>query len=190
MKRVFLVHRWDGKPGDIWYPWLKAELEKKGFEVHVPTMPKRDEPRIRAWVPALAKAVGAPDEQTYFVGHSIGCQTIARYLASLQENVRVGGVVFVAGFFKQLVNLEDDPIVHDVAKEWLETPLNLQKVKSRLPKSVAIFSDDDKFVPLDEQNNFQKELGSKIVIEHGMGHFDDATTELPIALESVLKIAK
>jgi hypothetical protein len=192
MKRVFVVHRWDGKPGDIWYPWLKAELEKKGFEVHVPTIPKTDEPRIKAWVPALAKAIGTADAKTFLVGHSIGCQTIARYLASLPENVRVGGAVFVAGFFKRLTNLEDDDVVRDVAKEWLTTPLDLQKVRSHLPKSVAIFSDNDKFVPLDEQNNFQKELGSKIIVEHEKGHFDDeaSVTELPIALHAVLKITE
>ncbi len=191
-KRVFIVHRWDGRPGDIWYPWLKAELEKNGFEVHVPVMPKRDEPRIKVWVPALAKAVGVPDEQTYFVGHSIGCQTIARYLASLPPETNVGGAVFVAGFFKRLTNMEDDDIVRDVEKEWMGTPLDLAVVRAHMKKSAAIFSDNDPYVPLDNQDDYRDKLGSEIFVEHGKGHFStsDHVTELPIALESVLKLAK
>jgi len=115
-KRVFIVHGWDGYPEEGWFPWLKNELEAKDFEVSVPQLPEAKTPRIYNWVPALSKAVGTPDEQTYFVGHSIGCQTIARYLESLPEGVKVGGAVFVAGFFKRLTNLEDDPKVREIAK--------------------------------------------------------------------------
>ena len=31
-KRVFIVHGWDGYPEEVWFPWLKKELEAKGFE--------------------------------------------------------------------------------------------------------------------------------------------------------------
>ena len=190
-KRVFIIHRWEGKPQDIWYPWLKKELEARGFNVFVPQFPDTDEPRINNWVPKLKEIVGTPDEQTYFVGHSIGCQTIARYLESLPENIIVGGAVFVAGFFKRLTNLEDDDVVRSVSEEWLTTPLDLDKVKSHLKKSVAIFSDDDPYVPFDNQDDFKNSLGSKIVVEHNKGHFsvNTNTMELPVALESVLEIA-
>lgn len=100
-KRVFIIHGWDGYPEEGWFPWLKKELEAKSFTVFVPQLPKPDEPRIDNWVPELRKVVGNPDEQTYFVGHSMGCQTIARYLETLPEGVKVGGAVFVAGFFKR-----------------------------------------------------------------------------------------
>ena len=79
-KRVFIVHGWDGYPEEGWFPWLKKELEAKDFEVYVPQLPDAENPRIYKWVPKLAEIVGVPDEQTYFIGHSMGCQTIARYL--------------------------------------------------------------------------------------------------------------
>ena len=156
-KRVFIVHGWDGYPEEGWFPWLKKELEARDFEVFVPQLPDPETPRIDRWVPALAAAVGKPDEQTYFVGHSMGCQTIARYLESLRENIMVGGAVFVAGFFKRLTNFEDDA-VRDIAAAWLTAPLDLQKVKQHLPKSAAIFSDDDPYVPLDNKEDFENEL--------------------------------
>lgn len=191
-KRVYIAHGWDGFPEEGWFPWLKKELEAKGFAVFVPQLPNPSEPRIHPWAAALADAVGQPDRETFFVGHSMGCQTIARYLESLPSDVQVGGAVFVAGFFSALTNLEKDAVVQDVVDEWLTTPLDLDKVKTHLPKSVAIFSDDDSFVPLDNQAAFREQLGSKIIIEHDMKHFSGATgtTELPVALRAVLELSQ
>jgi predicted alpha/beta hydrolase family esterase len=191
-KRVFIAYCWEGYPEYIWYPWLKKKLEARGFEVSIPYLPKTEEPRINAWVPALAEAVGDPDENTYLVGHSMGCQAIARYLASLTDEVKIGGAVFVAGYFKHLKGLEDDELVHSVVHEWLDTPLNLLEVRKHLKGSVAIFSDDDPYVPLDNQDDFREKLGSKIIIEHSKGHFskDSNTIELSIALEALLALAK
>ncbi len=190
-KRVFIIHGWGGFSEEGWFPWLKKELEAKGFKVLVPQLPDTGNPRIQKWVPALAEAVSTPDHQTYFVGHSMGCQTIARYLLTLGEGVKVGGAVFVAGFFKHLTGLEDDTDVRETDKHWLGTPINFEKVKSHLPKSIAIFSDDDPWVPLDNQDDFRDKLGSKIIIEHKKGHFSgrrDGTTKLPSALNAILEL--
>jgi hypothetical protein len=192
-KRVFIVHGWDGYPEEGWFPWLKKELEAKGFEVFVPQLPDAGSPRIQKWVPKLAEAVGTADEQTYFVGHSMGCQAIARYFETMPDGVKVGGAVFVAGFFKHLTGLEDNLDVQETDKHWLETPLNLDKVKFHLSRSVAIFSDDDPYVPLDNQEDFRNKLGSEIVVEHAKGHFSggqDGIVELPSARDKLLSLVK
>lgn len=190
-KKVIIVHGWSGYPEEGWFPWLKNELESRGFEVVVPQMPRPEEPRINNWVPALSAAIGAPDENTYLVGHSMGCQAIARYLETLPENVRVGGAIFVAGFFKRLTNLEEEEAASGVAEEWLHTPLDFVKVKSHLSGSVAIFSDNDPYVPPDNQEEFANALGSEIIVEPEKGHFSgsDGVTQLPIALKAVLELA-
>jgi hypothetical protein len=190
--RVIVAHGWEGYPEEGWFPWLKRELEKKDFKVAVPQLPEPENPRIQKWVPALEKAVGVPDEETFFVGHSMGCQAIARYLEKLPKGVKTGGAVFVAGFFKRLTGLEDDPDVKEIDRHWLTAPLDFKKVKSHLKGSVAIFSDDDPWVPLDNQDDFRKKLGSEIIIEHHKGHFSgnlNKIFELPSALKSVLKLA-
>ncbi|NCN99815.1 hypothetical protein GW920_01680 [Candidatus Falkowbacteria bacterium] len=43
-------------------------------------MPESDKPRIYNWLPTLSKLVINLDKHTYFVGHSMGCELIARYL--------------------------------------------------------------------------------------------------------------
>lgn len=191
MKRVVIVHGWEGHPKENWFPWLKKELESRGFEVMVPQLPDPDNPRIYNWVPALSKVAGKVDKDTYFVGHSMGCQTIARFLEGLPDGIKVGGAVFVGGFFKRLTGLEEDPEVQETDRHWLTAPIDFAKVKSHLPKSIAIFSDDDPYVPLDNQDDFKEKLDSEIIVEHNMGHFSTSAgvTQLSVALNSILKLS-
>ena len=187
MKRVFIFHGWDGYPEEGWFPWLKKELETRGFEVIVPQFPQPEEPRIVSWVSKVREVVGVPDKDTYLIGHSMGCQAIIRFLEKLPEGAIVGGAIFVAGFLKRLTNLESDELVRDVVQEWLSAPIDLEKAKSHLLKSVAIFSDNDPYVPVDNRAEFEERLGSKIIIEHGRGHFSGSTgtKELPAVLDAL-----
>ena len=185
-KRVFIIHGWDGSPNEGWFPWLKKELENKGFSVRVPAMPKPEKPKIENWVNYLSKKVGRPDKNTYFVGHSIGCQTILRYLETLPSDKKAGGAVFVAGWFT-LKNLETKE-EKEISKPWLEVPINFKKIKKHTNKFVAIFSDNDPFVPISNKNLFKKRLNAKIIIEHKKGHFD-GSDNIPGALKAVLYIS-
>ena len=85
---------------------------------------------------------------------------------------------------------EEGEEVIEIARPWMETLIDFEKVRSHITQAVAIFSDDDPFVPLSQKDLFKKQLGAKIFVEHTKGHFSpaDEVTELPIALESILKI--
>ncbi len=188
MKRVFIVHGWDGYPQEGWFPWLKQELEKRGFSVQVPVMPHTEKPMIEEWVPYVSNIVGDVDRETYFVGHSMGNQAILRYLEGLPTDRNVGGAVFVAGFF-ELMGLDEEE--QEIAKPWLDTSIDCAKVKQHASKFVAIFSDNDPVVPLHNQELMEQKLGAKTIVEKGKGHFsgDDGVRELPSALHAVLDIA-
>lgn len=186
MKRVFIVHGWGGHPGENWFPWLKHELENRGFEVHIPQLPDADYPRIAHWVSTLTQAVGTLDNHTYFVGHSLGCQTILRYLENMDG--KAGGAVFIAGFVLPLKGLDAEET--ETFKSWASTPLDLAKVRQHLGKSVAIFSDNDQWVQVENAAEYEKHLGSKIIIEHEKGHYNEKAgfLELPLALQELLKV--
>jgi predicted alpha/beta hydrolase family esterase len=185
MKRVFLIHRWSGGPEDDWRPWLQGELKKTGCQVFVPSMPDTETPVIEKWVSHLAKIVGTPDTDTYFIGHSIGCQAILRYLETIEK--LIGGAVFVSGWFN-LKNLEDEE-TRRVAKPWIETPIDFSKVKHVLPKSTLIISDNDPYDASEENKQKFTELGSKIVVLHNAGHIteDSGYLKLPEALAEFRK---
>jgi hypothetical protein len=193
-KRVFVVHAWGYSPKNNWYPWIKKELESKGFIVDVPLMPDTESPKIETWVPYLSKVANKIDQNTFFIGHSVGCQTIIRYLERLSPDQQIGGAIFIAGFFptgdSALIGLTNEE--RRIIRPWLNTPINLEKAKSHLPKSIAIFSTNDPYVPLKDKEIFEKELGAKIIIEENKGHFEEGSgiTELPIVLKSLLEIAE
>ncbi len=186
-KRVIIIHGWDGYPEEGWFPWLKSELEKHDFHVEVPAMPESGEPKIETWVPYLASVVGSADEHTYFVGHSIGVQTILRYLETLPPEIKVGGAVFVAGWFT-LTNAET-PEEQRIGKPWIETPIDFEKVKLHTDNFLAIFSDDDPVVPISNKSVFEDKLYATTITLPHQGHFsgNDEVTEIPMVLDYLLK---
>ncbi len=195
-KRVNIIHGWDGHPQDAWIPWLTKELQARSLEVAAPQMPHAEMPKLEEWVLALQALQNNVDVNTYFVCHSMGCKSTAKFLESLPDGVMVGGVVFLAGFFKRLSNLEvDEPGVPETAKKFLEVPIDFEKVRSHIRQSIAIFSDDDRFVPLDNADDFRDKLGSEIQIIQNMDHFwtkkpdwQEYYRELPILLDATLKL--
>ena len=187
MKKVYIVHGWDFNPNMNWYPWLKKELEKKGFKVIVPEMPNTSEPVIEEWISYLKKIVAKLDEDTYLIGHSIGCQTIMRYLEKEKFNGKLPKVIFIAGWFN-LKNLEDEE-VKNIAKPWMETSIDFNKVKERVNNLTVFLSTNEPYNYVKENSSiFKNKLNAKIVIIKKMGHFteEDNVLEVPFVLEEIL----
>lgn len=181
--RVFVVHCQEGKPNSGWYPWLKTELQKKDFKTYLLDMPNTQHPRIKAWVNHLKKAVGTPDKHCYFVGHSVGCITILRYLESIKE--QIGGIVIVAGYTTNL-GYED-------LESFFTKPINWKKIKTNCKKFVAIHSDNDPYVSLHYGKDiFKNKLNASVIIEHNKGHFsiDNNIMQLPSALKAVIELSE
>ncbi|MBI2985100.1 MAG: serine hydrolase family protein [Candidatus Kerfeldbacteria bacterium] len=190
-KRVFIIHGWDDSPAGSWFPWLKSKLEDEGWQVEVPAMPDPGQPDIGRWVEALADAVGEPEKQTYFVGHSVGCQTIIRYLERLPSSIRVGGAVLVGGWLNLKPAAIEDNESKAIAEPWLTEPIDWSKVRAHLPKVIAIMSDNDPYVPLSDGALWQKNLAAELVLERQKGHMNsdgDGVTELPSALEAIHRL--
>lgn len=184
MKRAVLIHGWGGHPDEGWRPWLKNELEKHGFEVLVPEMPETKSPTLHVWLSHLQKLVGTPDTDTYFVGHSLGCVTILRYLETLKPQEKVGGVLMVAGFGEDLSYLG----YMKELKSFFETPIEWEKIKTHCSSFFALHSDDDTWVDKKNLELFKEKLDAKAVLQTGMKHYsgDDNVNELPIILEELL----
>ncbi|MDP3763140.1 MAG: alpha/beta hydrolase [bacterium] len=188
MRRAIIVHCWNGYPEYCWYPYVKKELEARGFIVQVPTFPETDAPRLDKWLPVLKHKVGTPDTDTYLIGHSVGCITILRYLESLGHGQKVDGVVLVAGFTDKLGFKE--------LKNFFTTKIPFEKIKEKANHFVAIHSDDDPYVPLEHGDIFKEKLGAQLIVKHNFKHFsgpvdkEDSCTELPEVVESIMRMLK
>ncbi len=179
-KKVYLVHRWGGSSeSEGWFGWLKEELYRKKYEVIAFDMPNTEHPRIEEWVKYLEENIKEVDGNTYFVGHSIGCQTILRFLEKLHKHKRIAGCVFVAGWFK-VINLEPKEL--EIAHPWMNGKIDFERVLDHCNKFLAIFSDNDPYVHVDEAKEFKRILGAKTIIKKKQGHFNE-TEMIPEVLE-------
>lgn len=183
MKRVFIIHGYDAAPDDNWFPWLKKELEAKGFQVQTPQMPEADRPTLDKWLAHLRQIVGDCDENTFLVGHSLGTITILRFLEALPEDQKAGGIVLVGGFSE---SLNFGPL-----ESFTQRPLDYEKVKRSVGKIVAIHSTDDESVPYKSSEVIRDRLDAELITLHGAGHINWRSKyfELPQALEAVLKMS-
>lgn len=169
-------------------PWAKEELTKRGFEVRIPEMPETDNPKIAAWVNYLAKEIGEPDENTILIGHSIGCQTVLRYLQTIPDDKKLEKVILIAGWVSLTPIATREPEDQKIVKPWYETPVDYEKIRKSAGKFIAVFSDDDPMVPYEENaKTYREKLGAEIILKHGMGHFsqDEGFKEIPFLLELI-----
>lgn len=190
MKKVYLVHCWDGNYEDGWYPWVSNELEKLGVKVIRFDMPNTENPIIEEWVRTLDEKVDSLDEETYFIGHSIGCQTIMRFLE--KKNAKIGGILFVTPWFDLLPYAVEDEESYKTAKPWINTPINFEKIKELTNNIRCIFSSDDYFVSENQEKQFKDKLNAKTLMVENKGHIseEDGVFELEEILIEAKKVLK
>ena len=184
MNKIYLVHCWDGTKEDGWYPWLDKELTNENTTVYRFNMPNTENPKIEEWVPFLDSMVKDLDSNTYFVGHSIGCQTILRFLQS-RDITNIGGILLVAPWLDLLPEAINEPESYETAKPWLTTPIDFEKVKKFTSNINCIFSDDDYFVSLSQKEVFENVLNAKTIVVSNKGHIsqEDDVYELKEILD-------
>ena len=192
MKRVFIIHGWEGYPENNWAPWIKKNLEERGFEVFTPAMPGTETPVKSVWLKTMQDLIPNPDENTYLVGHSMGCQAIQRYLETLSKGQVIGGAILVAGWinFPLWEGRTEEEL--KVVEDWYDKPKDYEKIKKHCKKFVSIFSSNDQFVLKENWADSEKELGAKVIVLENKSHFDDdaGIKELPEALDAILEISK
>lgn len=181
MKRAYIIHGWGHDSNMVWIKWLEGELKGKGFEVFAFDMPNTFAPKIEEWMKYLEEQIDSEkiDKESWFVGHSIGAQTIMRFLEKLHKHKKVAGCFFVAPWLN-LINLEPDEM--EIAHPWINLKIDFGRIVDHCNNFTAIFSDDDPYVHLDEADKFRENLGARIIIKKGMKHFEEAE-EIPEILE-------
>ena len=191
MNKIYIVHCWEGTKEDGWYPWLDKELSNENNKVYRFDMPNTKTPVIEEWVNFLDKQVETLDDKTYFIGHSIGCQTIMRYLET-KDVCNIGGILFVAPWLDLLDYAIEDEESYNTAKPWLTTKIDFEKIKKFTNNIYCIFSSDDYFVSLDQKYKFEELLNAKTTIVNNKGHIseDDNVFELKEILDECNKMIK
>lgn len=154
MKKVYLIHYLDGTKENGWYLGLVHHLKGSNVHVEVLDMPNSNVQKMDTWVNTLDKCIENLNEEVYFIGHSIGCQIILRYLET-KEIQNIGGILLV------------NPIY--IAKPGLEMPIDFAKIKKFTRNITCIFLNDDYFVPLNQKNVFQEKSNILMAVGKMLG---------------------
>mgnify|MGYP001110104106 CR=1 FL=1 len=174
-KRLFIVHGFMAGPDHHWFGWLKKEAELLGMTVHIPAMPDPMAPDETAWLSALQAAVGEPDGDTWFVGHSLGCITILRYLDQQPPGRPAGGVIMVSGFSDAVPALPE-------LEPFTRAPLDAAQLIRHIPQRIVVASLNDEIVPPALTLRLSQQLNAPFYGLPESGHFldRDGFSELPL----------
>ena len=182
VRRVVVVHGYDAAPGDHWFPWLRERLGALGVRTVLAELPEPSFPEAGAWLDAVARALGEPDEHTRVVAHSLGCIAVLRHLEALPQPWTLGGLVLVAGFTGRL---ESVPVLD----AFLAEDVDVRPVRAHVRRRLVLRSDDDPTVPPAATDALAARLDAPVVVVAGAGHFcgEDGVTRLPPVLEALLE---
>jgi predicted alpha/beta hydrolase family esterase len=191
MKKVHIVHSRGAHPNDFWYPAAAHALEGANFTVKIPQMPNPESPKKTEWLAALEPLQQEIDENTYLLGHSVGCQAVLRTLDSLPEGVKCGGVVLVAGWVSVPAWEGRTDEEKAVLNDWMNPPLDLRRLAETSKRFTAIFSDNDEFVPPENWKACEEQLHAKVIVKHAAGHFEGKNDlQLPEVVDAILEMSQ
>ena len=176
---LFLIHGFRGGPHiPAWYPWLAAEVGKRGMNVYVPQFPDPDAPQESAWLDVILRLVPAEKfPQTIFVGHSLGGVALLRALE--QAKTKAAGAI--------LVGAPKSPGGGRPIESFFSKPFDFAAIRSHSTPSICIYSKDDPYVPYEDGLHYAKNLNARLISFEQSGHFEKQET-FPAVLNLILDL--
>lgn len=164
---IFIFHGTEGYPEENWFPWLKAELEAKGYKVIVPQFPSPPEvpAKISEWFEVLDRYSGDIGEDTVFVGHSLGGLFILKIFEKLDHKIKAAVFVGAPIGEKPLFNYERDASFSGFEFDW-------QNIKRKADTFIVYQSDNDPLVGINNGKKLAENLGVKLSFIPNAGHFN------------------
>lgn len=164
---IFIFHGTEGHPKENWFPWLKQELEAKGYEVTVPRFPSPPvvPAKITEWFDVLKDYKDMMTANTIIIGHSLGGIFTLRVLEKLDHPVKAAFFVGAPIGIKPILNYDRDSAFSGFDFAW-------DNIKQKAKDFVVYQSNDDPYVSLDNGRELAKRLGVELSFIPNAGHFN------------------
>ena len=163
--KFFIIHGIYGHPEENWFPWLKKELEKKEYQVVVPIFPTPIGQSLENWLKVIKKYEDEINNETVFIGHSLGAAFILNYLEKSDKEVKA--TFLVAGYHKMLDNK-----FRELNKTFVDKQFNWGTIKSRCNNFFIFASDNDEYIPLKVTKELANNLDAELIIINNGGHLN------------------
>lgn len=173
MKNAAIFHGIGDSPNSFWYPYVKKQLELKGYQVWSPQLPNFDDPKLQEQLDFVFGNFEL-NEQTVLIAHSAGAPLILGMLE--QASVKIAQAILAAGFCSPLPQ---------GANKMLKPSYGWEKIKRNVKDIIFINSDNDPWACDDRQGRAMFErLGGTLIIRHdghfGSGKFNQPYKEFPL----------
>lgn len=193
-KTALILHGNGGNGQKNWYPWLRKELENRGYVVFTPDMPESDKPILEKWIDALTPLLPVINKETIIIGHSLGCPTAIQFVS--QNKLQVKKLILVAPTHPQMewneIYKTHDKKNAEQMEKFTKVAVDWDLVQKSCQQIIGLFSDNDKYIPKSTLDLYQHDLPGTYHLYKGKGHFNhsDKIFELPELLEMIIDSAE
>ena len=166
MPAVFIFHGLGGHSGENWFPWLKEKLEADGHQVIVPAFPHPDQPDLDEWMKHMVQYESLINENTIFVGHSLGGAFALRLLEHRQQSIKA---VFLVATVSGPIPHRIDPLL----TTFTHHPFDWNTIREKAGKFMVLHSDNDPYIPLVQAEHMAQSLGTTVTLIKGGEHLNE-----------------
>lgn len=182
MKKAVILHGTDGTPAENWFPWLKNELEARGYEVWVPLLPNNHTPNREVYNDFLLS--GKWDfTDNLIIGHSSGAVSILNLL--MDERCPHINTGVLAGAWS---HMEETDLDREQFKDLFPLDgFDFDLIKQKTDRLLFLHGEDDPLCPLDQAKWLASQAASDIITLPKGGHLSQSFgfTELPQLIEAL-----
>ena len=161
MKAMIIPGNGGENMSQIWYSYIKKELEKLGFQVISENMPDPVLAREKFWLPFIEKKLNL-EEDAILVGHSSGAIAALRYL----EKHKAKGVVLVAAYHTDL-GLADEK-----ESGYFDREFDWDKIKANSKWIIQFSALNDPVIPIKEAEYVRDKLNTDYHEYSDKGHYN------------------
>lgn len=155
-----------------------------GYDVFIPKFPTPDGQNIDNWREVFKKYIDKIDENTIFVGHSLGPLFILDVLQSIDIKIKVA--FFVASVF-DYIDIEN---FDKINKSFIENQLDWEKIRHNCSNFFLYHLDNDPYVSLIHSKNLSEKIFGNLKVVYGAGHFnkDFGYTKFDLLFDDIKKL--
>lgn len=185
MKNALILHGAGNNSQGNWFPWLKGELEKRGYKVWSPDLSNSDEPKLEDWLKIIfSNQEWQFNKDSVIIGHSAGATLILRILERVPAGDQIKKAILVAGVVELGTKIE----LFQYKRSLVEKPFDWEKIKKSVRELYFIHSDNDPYQCGANQGEIMQEhLGGELIIKPGEEHFNlekgENYKQFPLILE-------
>jgi len=147
-----------------WAPWLKAQLERAGYETFFETMPDSIIGRAEYWLPFLENYVGV-GEHDVIIGWSTGAVAAMRFA----EVNKLKGSILVSPSYTDL----DEEL--EKQSGYFIIPWQWEKIVANQGNIALVWGDDDPYIPQEQFDFIASKLDPTCIKVANGKHFMERT---------------